>query len=54
MCEEKRESIIKVIEQIPQQPQVQYDLYQQLRDLAIAADKLGLYDANNFIRKLVN
>lgn len=43
-------SVIDVIKEIPQQPQAQYDLEQQLRELRIAANKLGLYDASDFIR----
>ena len=35
---------------IPQQGQVQYDLQRQLQELRIAANKLGLYDAADFIR----
>lgn len=50
----RKSPVIEVIKQIPQQPQVQYDLDRQLRELAIAADKLGLYDANNFIRKFID
>jgi len=40
----------KVIRNIPQQPQVQYDLTTQLRELRRAANKLGLYDAADFLR----
>lgn len=43
-------SIMETIEKIPQQPQVQYDLTRQLRELRIAANKLGLYDAADFLR----
>ena len=42
--------VIEVIEGIPQQPQVQYDLTWQLRELRIAANKLGLYDAADYLR----
>ena len=39
----------EVIESIPQQKQAQYDLQHQLEDLRIAANKLGLYDAADFL-----
>ena len=42
--------VLKTIKEIPQQPQVQYDLARQLRELRIAANKLGLYDAADFLR----
>lgn len=42
-------SVLDVISTIPQQGQVQYDLQRQLRELRIAANKLGLYDAADFI-----
>lgn len=41
---------LKVIEEIPQQQQVQYDLHRQLSELRAAANRLGLYDAADFIR----
>jgi hypothetical protein len=43
-------TVLDVIKDIPQQGQVQYDLTQQLRELRIAANKLGLYDAADFLR----
>jgi hypothetical protein len=43
-------SVLDVIKTIPQQRQVQYDLQRQLRELRVAANKLGLYDAADFIR----
>jgi hypothetical protein len=48
------ENVIKVIKNIPQQPQVQYSLNQQLAELKNAANKLGLYDAADLISKLLN
>jgi len=39
------ESLIKVIESIPQQTQRQYGTDEQLRYLRMVANKLGLYDA---------
>lgn len=42
--------VLDVIKEIPQQGQVQYDLQRQLQELRIAANKLGLYDAADFIR----
>lgn len=38
---------------IPQQPQRQDSVEDQLRDLAVAANKLGMYDAADFIRDLL-
>jgi len=43
-------TVLDVIKEIPQQGQVQYDLKRQLRELRVAANKLGLYDAADFIR----
>lgn len=43
-------TLLDVIKEIPQQGQVQYDLQRQLRELRIAANKLGLYDAADFLR----
>jgi hypothetical protein len=37
--------IVDVINAIPQQPQAQYDTETQLRELKVAAERLGLYDA---------
>lgn len=42
--------VLDIIKETPQQKQVQYDLVRQLRELRIAANKLGLYDAANFIK----
>ena len=42
-------TVLDVIKEIPQQEQVQYDLQKQLRELRIAANKLGLYDAADFL-----
>ena len=43
-------TVIKTIKDIPQQPQVQYSLQQQLQELRFAANKLGLYDAADFLK----
>ncbi len=43
-------TVVEVINLLPQQPQVQYDLTKQLQELRIAANKLGLYDAADFLR----
>ena len=43
-------TVLEAIKDIPQQPQVQYDLNRQLRELRIAANKLGLYDAADYLR----
>jgi hypothetical protein len=45
-------NFFEVINKIPQQPQVQYNLNQQLQELIIVANKLGLYDAADFINNL--
>jgi hypothetical protein len=37
---------------IPQQPQVQYSLTQQLSELRVAARRLGLYDAEEWLAHL--
>ena len=44
------ENVYEVIKRIPQQPQVQYDLTKQLNELRVAANKLGLYDAADYLR----
>lgn len=46
----KSTSVLDVIKNIPQQGQAQYDLERQLQELRVAANKLGLYDAADFIR----
>jgi hypothetical protein len=43
-------SLPEFIKCIPQQAQAQYDLTQQLHELRVAANKLGLYDAADFLR----
>ena len=43
-------TVLDTIRDIPQLPQVQYDLERQLRELRMAANKLGLYDAADFLR----
>lgn len=45
--------ILKVISQIQQQSQRQDSLANQLLDLRMAANKLGLYDAADFIAKVI-
>jgi hypothetical protein len=37
---------------IPQQPQAQYSLTQQLSELRVAARRLGLYDAEEWLARL--
>lgn len=46
----KNQELIETIEFLPQLPQVQYDLQRQLRELRVAANKLGLYDAADFLK----
>jgi hypothetical protein len=43
-------TVLDVIKLIPQQVQVQYDLEKQLQELRMAANKLGLYDAADYLR----
>lgn len=42
------------VTRVPKLPQAQYDLTQQLYELAIAADRLGLYDAADFLRREID
>jgi hypothetical protein len=42
--------LLETIENTKQLPQVQYDLQRQLRELRVMANKLGLYDAADFIK----
>ena len=46
-------SVLDVIKAIPQQPQVQYDLTRQLRELYVVANKLGLYDGADYLMKII-
>ncbi len=43
-------TVIDLIGMTPQGSQVQYSLQRQLQELRIAATKLGLYDAADFIK----
>jgi hypothetical protein len=45
------DALLKVIAAIPQQNQRQYGTDDQLRVLAVAANRLGLYDAADSIGK---
>lgn len=47
------DSVEYVVDQMHQCPQVQYDLMKQLTQLIGAATKLGLYDAAEYLRKVV-
>ena len=51
MGNNKNIKLLEVIEKTPQLPQVQYDLNRQLIELRVIANKLGLYDAADFILK---
>jgi len=55
MCPSKKNDpvILKVIEDLPQLGQVQYATDEQLRHLQAIANKLGLYDASDVIRILL-
>jgi len=44
-----KKTVLNVIGEMPQLNQVRYDLYAQLRELRIAANKLGLYDAADYL-----
>lgn len=43
--------VIESIKNIPELNQAQYSLNQQLNELLIVGNKLGLYDATDFIKK---
>jgi hypothetical protein len=45
----KNVNLIQTIENTKQLPQVQYALQRQLRELRVMANKLGLYDAADFL-----
>ncbi len=47
-------TVLTIITKIPQQPQVQYDLTRQLSELRVAANKLGLYDAADYLINIIN
>jgi hypothetical protein len=49
----KPQSIQDFIKNIPKLPQVQYGTTQQLTELKEIADRLGLYDASNYITKIL-
>jgi len=44
-------TVLEIIKITPQLPQVQYSLEQQLAELRAMANKLGLYDAADFLRR---
>lgn len=46
--------INQAISQIPQRPQTQEALNDQLRYLAAIANKMGLYDAADFVTDVLN
>lgn len=48
------DSVEYVVGQMRQCPQVQYDLTTQLRQLIPAANKLGLYDAADYLHKIAD
>jgi hypothetical protein len=49
-----RETLLPILAAIPPQPQRQDATDDQLRDLATFADRLGMYDASDCIRKLLD
>lgn len=49
-CDAVLTTALDIIKEIQQQEQAQYDLQRQLLELRVAANKLGLYDAADFIR----
>jgi hypothetical protein len=51
MKTETKLTVIDVINKTEQLPQVQYDLARQLRELRMMANKLGLYDAADFLKR---
>lgn len=48
------EQLKKLLEQLPQQPQRQDSTKAQLADLHAFANRLGLYDAADAIKTIVN
>jgi len=51
MDSNKKQNVVDAIKEIPQLPPVQYSTVEQLRELRVAANKLGLYDAADFLTK---
>lgn len=51
---DKNWKLLSIIENTPQLPQVQYDLERQLRELRVMANRLGLYDAADFLKNSIN
>jgi hypothetical protein len=49
-----RENLKKVLDTIPQQPQRQDGTNEQLRDLRDFAARLGLYDASDYLRVVLD
>tara|TARA_R110000737_G_scaffold273863_1_gene280688 strand:- start:36 stop:182 length:147 start_codon:yes stop_codon:yes gene_type:complete len=47
----KNIKLLEAIENTKQLPQVQYSLERQLIELRVMANKLGLYDAADFLNK---
>jgi hypothetical protein len=45
---------VETIKQLPQHTPVQYSLNQQLHELHLAANKLGLYDAADFVNRILS
>lgn len=45
----KNLTLLETIENTKQLPQVQYNLQRQLRELRVMSNKLGLYDAADFL-----
>lgn len=45
-----KDTVTSFINNIPQQPQVQYSLMEQLEQLRLVANKLGLYDAADYLK----
>jgi len=48
---EKNKKLAEIIANIPQQPQVQYSLAEQIHDLIVIANKVGLYDASDYLHR---
>ena len=46
-------TVASVIRDTPQLPQVQYSIQQQLAELRTMSNKLGLYDASDLIRQIL-
>lgn len=47
------DTVESITKSLPQLPQVQYDIHRQLAELRVVSNKLGLYDASDLIRRIL-